>query len=71
MAAFGFTGNSKIKSSAKISKLRYLYKRLRFLGNKVLSQACTLIFLAVWHGFYSGYYINFLLEFLTIYAEKQ
>nr|CDS28019.2 Membrane bound O acyl transferase MBOAT [Hymenolepis microstoma] len=53
------------------SPVKYLYKRLRFLGNKTISQAFTLIFLAVWHGFYSGYYINFLLEFLTIHTEKQ
>ncbi|KAL5103473.1 Lysophospholipid acyltransferase 5 [Taenia crassiceps] len=51
--------------------LEYLYKRLRFLGNKSISQALTLTFLAIWHGFYSGYYVNFFLEFITIYAEKQ
>ncbi|KAL5968672.1 Lysophospholipid acyltransferase 5 [Taenia solium] len=51
--------------------LEYLYKRLRCLGNKSISQALTLTFLAIWHGFYSGYYVNFFLEFVTIYAEKQ
>ncbi|KAM7540347.1 hypothetical protein Aperf_G00000020012 [Anoplocephala perfoliata] len=51
--------------------LEYVYKRLRFLGNKTLSHICTLTFLAVWHGFYSGYYVTFLLEFLTVYAEKE
>ncbi len=50
---------------------RYMYKRLRFLGNKQLSQVVTLVFLAVWHGFYSGYYVNFFLEFITVFAEKQ
>ncbi|VDM32240.1 unnamed protein product [Hydatigera taeniaeformis] len=51
--------------------LEYLYKRLRRFGSKAISQALTLTFLAVWHGFYSGYYVNFFLEFVTIYAEKQ
>ncbi|BHF58043.1 Lysophosphatidylcholine acyltransferase 3 [Sparganum proliferum] len=51
--------------------LEYVYKRLKFLGNKHLSQSITLLFLAVWHGFYSGYYVNFFLEFITIYAEKE
>ncbi|TPP63804.1 Lysophospholipid acyltransferase 5 [Fasciola gigantica] len=50
--------------------LEYVYKRLRFLGNKSLSQLITLFFLALWHGTYSGYYINFGLEFVTIAAEK-
>ncbi|VDP84244.1 unnamed protein product [Echinostoma caproni] len=50
--------------------LEYVYKRLRFLGNKYLSQFITLFFLALWHGTYSGYYINFGLEFITIAAEK-
>uniref|UniRef100_A0A0V0J7Q3 Lysophospholipid acyltransferase 5 n=1 Tax=Schistocephalus solidus TaxID=70667 RepID=A0A0V0J7Q3_SCHSO len=51
--------------------LEYVYKRLRFLGNKQLSQIITLLFLSVWHGFYSGYYVNFFLEFITVYAEKE
>ncbi|CAL8086658.1 unnamed protein product [Calicophoron daubneyi] len=50
--------------------LEYVYKRLRFLGNKQLSQILTLTFLAVWHGIHSGYYVNFFLEFITVVAEK-
>ncbi|KAJ2954468.1 hypothetical protein O0L34_g2746 [Tuta absoluta] len=48
----------------------YIYKRLKFLGNRNLSQLFTLMFLAVWHGIRSGYYMTFLNEFLIIYMEK-
>lgn len=48
----------------------YIYKRLRFLGNRNLSQFFTLLFLALWHGTRSGYYMTFLNEFLIIYMEK-
>ena len=47
-----------------------IYKRLRFLGSKLYSQFGTLLFLAVWHGFHSGYYVCFFLEFIIMYAEK-
>nr|CAH8843285.1 unnamed protein product [Trichobilharzia regenti] len=50
--------------------LEYVYKRLRFLGNKNLSQLLTLLFLALWHGTYSGYYINFSVELLVVIVEK-
>lgn len=49
----------------------YIYKRLKFLGNKYASQALTLLFLAVWHGVNSGYYATFLNEFILIFFEKQ
>lgn len=49
---------------------RYIYKRLKFLNNKTYSQFGTLLFLAVWHGFHSGYYATFFYEFITILAEK-
>ncbi|XP_043603556.1 lysophospholipid acyltransferase 5 isoform X3 [Bombus pyrosoma] len=48
----------------------YIYKRLKFLGSKIYSQFFTLVFLAVWHGLHSGYYICFFLEFIIMYAEK-
>jgi hypothetical protein len=32
----------------------YVFKRLRFLGNKDLSQLGALFFLAIWHGLFSG-----------------
>ncbi|RTG89766.1 lysophospholipid acyltransferase 5 [Schistosoma bovis] len=50
--------------------LDYVYKRLRFLGNKNLSQIISLLFLALWHGTYSGYYVNFGIELLVVTVEK-
>ncbi|KAK7476805.1 hypothetical protein BaRGS_00031966, partial [Batillaria attramentaria] len=50
---------------------KYIYKRLRFLGNKYLSQCLTLFYLAVWHGIFSGYYMCFFLEFVYVYCESQ
>ncbi|XP_034171298.2 lysophosphatidylcholine acyltransferase 3 protein nessy [Osmia lignaria lignaria] len=48
----------------------YIYKRLKFLGSKLYSQFATLLFLAVWHGFHSGYYVCFFMEFIIMYAER-
>lgn len=48
----------------------YIYKRLRFLGSKLYSQLGTLFFLALWHGFHSGYYFSFFQEFIIMYFEK-
>ena len=50
---------------------RYVFKRLRFLGSKELSQAVTLFFLALWHGLYTGYFVNFAFEFFIVIFEKQ
>lgn len=49
----------------------YVYKRLKFLNNRYLSQLGALVFLAVWHGFHSGYYMCFLMEFLVLICEKE
>ncbi|GFR13924.1 lysophospholipid acyltransferase 5 [Trichonephila clavata] len=49
---------------------QYVYKRLKFLGNRYVSQAAALIFLATWHGLHSGYYVCFLNEFIVMYFEK-
>lgn len=49
----------------------YIFKRLKFLKSKLLSFAVTAVFLAVWHGFHSGYYLTFALEFLVINFEKE
>lgn len=49
----------------------YVFKRLKFLGNRNYSQLGTLLFLAVWHGFHSGYYMCFLMEFIVIICERQ
>uniref|UniRef100_A0A1B6D3K0 Lysophospholipid acyltransferase 5 n=1 Tax=Clastoptera arizonana TaxID=38151 RepID=A0A1B6D3K0_9HEMI len=50
--------------------LQYIYKRLKFLGNKYLSQIGVLLFLALWHGFNSGYYMCFFMEFVCLVMEK-
>lgn len=49
----------------------YVFKRLRFLKNKNLSQMGSLVFLALWHGFLSGYFMCFTLEFVDMSVEKQ
>ncbi|XP_039287249.1 lysophospholipid acyltransferase 5 [Nilaparvata lugens] len=49
---------------------QYIYKRLKFLGNRQLSQLGVLVFLAVWHGLHSGYYMCFFLEFICMIMEK-
>ncbi len=51
--------------------LRYVFKRLKFLGNKDISQVVTLLFLALWHGMYSGYFMNFMLEFFIMKFERE
>lgn len=49
---------------------QYVYKRLAFLGNRNISQLLTLLFLALWHGTNSGYYMTFFNEFMIILMEK-
>ncbi|XP_020849805.1 lysophospholipid acyltransferase 5 [Phascolarctos cinereus] len=49
----------------------YVFKRLKFLGNKVVSQGLSLLFLALWHGLHSGYLICFQMEFLIVIVERQ
>ncbi|KPM04938.1 lysophospholipid acyltransferase 5-like protein [Sarcoptes scabiei] len=49
---------------------RFIYRRLKFLGNIYLSQLITLAFLSIWHGFESGYHMAFSIEFLILYFEK-
>jgi len=50
--------------------MHYVYKRLRFLQSKMLSQTGALLFLALWHGWHPGYYITFFNEFLVVNFEK-
>lgn len=50
---------------------QYVYKRLKFLGNRDVSALSALLFLAVWHGLHSGYYACFSLEFLVNVFEKK
>nr|XP_053646763.1 LOW QUALITY PROTEIN: lysophospholipid acyltransferase 5-like [Cherax quadricarinatus] len=49
---------------------QYVYKRLRFLNNRYISQILALIFLAVWHGLHSGYYACFFMEFVIMNFER-
>lgn len=49
---------------------QYIYKRLKFLNNRHISQFASLLFLALWHGFHSGYYVCFFFEFIIIYFER-
>lgn len=49
----------------------YIYKRLKFLNNRYYSQFGALFFLALWHGFHSGYYLCFFIEFSVIVCERQ
>lgn len=51
--------------------MNYVYKRCRWMNNKFYSQAVTMTFLAVWHGFHSGYYLTFFNEILVMQFEKQ
>ncbi|CAD7094133.1 unnamed protein product [Hermetia illucens] len=48
-----------------------VYKRLKFLNNRTISYASALFFLALWHGFHTGYYMSFFMEYLTITFERQ
>ncbi|XP_005180676.1 lysophospholipid acyltransferase 5 [Musca domestica] len=49
----------------------YVYKRLKFLNNREISYGAALGFLAVWHGFHSGYYMSFFIEYMIVTTEKQ
>jgi len=51
--------------------MNYVYKRLRFLNNKYISQVSALVFLAVWHGWHSGYYVTFFNEFIVVNFERE
>ncbi|NP_001087473.1 lysophosphatidylcholine acyltransferase 3 S homeolog [Xenopus laevis] len=67
-----FTGTiSSFNINTNAWVARYIFKRLRFLGNKAISQAAALFFLAIWHGLHSGYFICFSLEFLIVIVERQ
>ncbi|XP_037075411.1 lysophospholipid acyltransferase 5-like [Pollicipes pollicipes] len=61
----GFNVNTNVWVS------KYIFKRLRFLGNKELSQFLTLMFLAVWHGYHLGYFVVFFMEFAIVLWERK
>ena len=48
---------------------KYIFKRLKFLRSKFLSHLFTLIYLALWHGWKSGYYVTFTIELLIMKME--
>ncbi|XP_068179651.1 lysophospholipid acyltransferase 5 [Antennarius striatus] len=50
---------------------RQIFKRLKFMGNKTLSQVLTLLFLTIWHGLHSGYIMCFSMEFFIMTVERQ
>uniref|UniRef100_A0A0K0DTR0 Lysophospholipid acyltransferase 5 n=1 Tax=Strongyloides stercoralis TaxID=6248 RepID=A0A0K0DTR0_STRER len=49
----------------------HVFKRLRFLGNKHLSQGFTLFYLAIWHGYHLGYFIIFGYEMICMISQTQ
>ena len=49
----------------------YVYKRCMKAGFKTLSHVFTMLFLAVWHGLCSGYFLCFFFELFPISFEKQ
>ena len=51
--------------------MNYVYKRLKFLNNRYISQMSALVFLSVWHGWHSGYYLTFFNEFIVVNFEKE
>ena len=50
---------------------RHVFKRLKFLGSKELSQLVTLVFISWWHGLWIGYLINFTFELPAVLAERK
>jgi len=50
---------------------RYIFKRCIWMGNKNVSHALTLLFLAVWHGTDLCYFTSFTHEFMVVNAEKE
>uniref|UniRef100_A0A0K0FR60 Lysophospholipid acyltransferase 5 n=1 Tax=Strongyloides venezuelensis TaxID=75913 RepID=A0A0K0FR60_STRVS len=49
----------------------HVFKRLRFLGNKLASQALTLFYLAVWHGYHLAYFLLFTYEMICMISQDQ
>jgi len=50
---------------------RYIYKRCIWIGNRNISQAAVLGFLAIWHGYHLCYFIMFALEYFVVNGEKE
>lgn len=61
---------SQLNCLSSCTPQRYVYKRLKFLNNRYVSQVSALVFLAVWHGLHSGYYACFFMEFVVMNFER-
>ena len=49
----------------------YVFKRCKFLKNKMISQVVAFLFVSVWHGFHSGYYLmNFHLLLILNFEDE-
>ena len=49
---------------------RYVYKRLRWTGNKNASLILTLVVISFWHRLWLSYHLNFMFEFIGLLAER-
>ncbi|KAL3079598.1 hypothetical protein niasHT_037160 [Heterodera trifolii] len=49
----------------------HLFKRFKWVGNKLASHALTLFYLALWHGYHIGYFMLFAHEFMCMAAQEQ
>ena len=71
--AMAFTGTSFNKSfNIKTGEWlgNYCFKRLRFLNNIHLSQTIAMLFVAIWHGIASGYFVSFGIQGLNLTFER-
>ncbi|XP_078616446.1 lysophospholipid acyltransferase 5-like isoform X2 [Branchiostoma floridae x Branchiostoma japonicum] len=51
--------------------MNYIYKRLRFLGMRIVSFVVTLSYLGIWHGLLSGYQAAFLFEVVWVRGSRE
>ncbi|CAD6197556.1 unnamed protein product [Caenorhabditis auriculariae] len=49
----------------------HIFRRLRWMGNKLASHLVTLMYLAVWHGYHLGYFLLFLIELACVVSQEQ
>ena len=61
----------QLKALLFVFVCRYVYERLKWLKLRLLSHIMTLLFLAMWHGLWPGYFISYLLQFILILQERQ
>lgn len=63
----GIIGSFNVQTNLWVR--RYIYKRLVPFLDKTLVQILCMFYLAMWHGFSSGYYFCFGLEIIALKAE--